>query len=208
LIRKLKSLASSNVMKSLVYTSDSVRILLYFSLYVDDILLIDNDISTLDEIKSLKKIFSMKDLDETAYVLGIKIYKDRSQNLIGLSQGTYIDNVLKRFNMQDSKKGNLPMSHGINLGKKHCPSTNAEFETMKKILYASAIGSIMYAMIYTRPDVSNALSVTSRHQANSGIAHWTVVKTILKYLRRTKDMFLVYGGETELVVRDYTDASF
>jgi hypothetical protein len=126
----------------------------------------------------------------------------------GLSQGTYIDKVLKRFNMQDSKKENLPMSHGINLGKKHCLSTNAELETMKKIPYTSAIESIMYAMICTHLDVSYALSVTSRHQADPGIAHWTVVKTILKYLRMTKYMFLIYGGETELVVRGYTDASF
>jgi Reverse transcriptase (RNA-dependent DNA polymerase) len=176
---------------------------------MDDILLIDNDISTLDEVKSsLKKLFSMKDLGETTYVLGNKIYRDRSQKLIGLSQGTYIDKVLKRFNMQDSKKENLSMSHGINLGKKHCPSTNAELETMKKISYASVIGSIMYAMICTRPDVSYTLSVTSRHPANPGIAHWTVVKTILKYLRRTKDIFLVYGDEIELVVRGYTNASF
>jgi hypothetical protein len=79
---------------------------------------------------------------------------------------------------------------------------------MKKIPYVSAIGSIMYAMICTRPDVSYALSVTSRHQANPGIAHWIVIKTILNYLRRTNDMFLVYGGEIELVLKGYTDASF
>jgi hypothetical protein len=85
---------------------------------------------------------------------------------------------------------------------------NSEVKTMKKIPYASAIGYIMYDMICTCLDVSYALSVTSRHQANPDIAYWTVVKTILKYLRRTKNMFLVYGGETELVVRGYTDASF
>jgi hypothetical protein len=100
------------------------------------------------------------------------------------------------------------MSHGIDLGKKHYPSMNAELETMKKIPYDSTIEYIMYAMIYTHPDMSYALSVTSRHQANPGIAHWTAVKTILKYFRRIKDMFLIYGGETELVVRGYTDASF
>jgi hypothetical protein len=139
---------------------------------VDAILLIGNNIPTLDEVKSsLKKVLSMKDLDETAYVLDIKIYRDRSRKLIGLSQGIYIDKLLKRFNMQDSKKGSLPMSHDIDLGKKHCSSTNADIETMKKISYASAIRSIMYAMICTRLDVSYALSMTSRHQANPGIAH-------------------------------------
>ena len=66
----------------------------------------------------------------------------------------------------------------------------------------------MYAMLCTRPDVSFALSVTSRYQSNPGDDHWIAVKNILKYLRRTKDAFLVYGGEEELVVRGYTDASF
>ena len=59
----------------------------------------------------------MKDLGEAVYILGIKIYRDRSKRLIGLSQDTYIDKVLKRFNMQDSKNGFLPMSHGVNLFK-------------------------------------------------------------------------------------------
>ncbi|KAI3735246.1 hypothetical protein L6452_14738 [Arctium lappa] len=79
---------------------------------------------------------------------------------------------------------------------------------MSKIPYASAIGSIMYAMICTRPDVSYALSMTSRYQSNPGDGHCIAVKNILKHLRRTKDSFLVYGGEEELSVKGYTDASF
>jgi hypothetical protein len=65
---------------------------------------------------------------------------------------------------------------------------------MSKVPYASTIGSIMYDMISTRPDVSYAVSATSRHQAYPGEDHWTTVKGILKYLRMTKDMFLVYWG--------------
>src|SRR4051812_21557986 len=79
---------------------------------------------------------------------------------------------------------------------------------MSAIPYASAVRSIMYAMICTRPDVSYALSVLSRYQADPGEIHWTAAKNILKYLRRTKDMFLVYGGEDELSVKGYTDASY
>ena len=149
----------------------------------------------------------MKDLGEAAYILGIKIYRDRSKRLIGLSQSTYIDKVLKRFSMQDSKRGYFPMSHGITLSKSQCPNTKDERERMSKIPYASAIGSIMY--LCTRPDVSCALSITSRYQSDPGESHWTVVKNILKYLRRSKDMFLVYGGlEDDLVVNGYTDARF
>ncbi|KAK9036866.1 hypothetical protein V6N11_021790 [Hibiscus sabdariffa] len=79
---------------------------------------------------------------------------------------------------------------------------------MSQIPYASAIGSIMYAMICTRLDLSYALSMTSQYQANPGEGHWTTVKNILKYLRRTKDAFLVYGGKEELGIKGYTNASF
>ena len=89
--------------------------------------------------------------------------RDRSKRLLGLSQSTYIDKVLNRFAMQNSKKGFLPISHGVSLSKALCPSTKEERERMDKIPYASAIGSIMYAMICTRPDVSYALSMTSRY---------------------------------------------
>ena len=193
-----------------VYKKVSGSAVVFLVLYVDDILLIGNDVPILQNVKSwLGSHFSMKDLGEAAYILGIKIYRDRSKRLIGLSQGTYIDKVLNRFNMQDSKRGFLPMSHGISLSKTQCPMTQDERDRMSKIPYASAIGSIMYAMLCTRPDVSYALSTTSRYQSDPGESHWTAVKNILKYFRRTKNSFLLYGGqEDELVVNGYTDASF
>ena len=110
--------------------------------------------------------------------------------------------------MEGSKKGTLPTAHGITMGKKHCPQTDVQLENMSEVPYASGIGSIMYSMICTRPDVSFALSVTRRYQSDPGMEHQKVVKRILKYLRRTKDMFLVYGGDKELAVKGYTDASF
>jgi hypothetical protein len=145
-------------------------------------------------------MFSMNDLGEAAYILGIKIYRHRSRHLIALSQSTYIDKVLKRFKMKNAKKGFLPMSHGTTLSKNQCPKTCDECVQMSKVPYGSAIGSIMYAMICTRPDVSYALSVSSRYQSDPGLAHWVVVKNILTYLRKTKDMLLIYGGDEELVV--------
>ena len=107
-----------------VYKKISGSAIVFLVIYVDDILLIGNDIPTLQNVKSwLGKCFSMKDLGEAAYILGIKIYRDRSKRLIGLSQSAYIDKVLKRFSMQDSKRGYLPMSHGITLSKSQCPNT-------------------------------------------------------------------------------------
>nr|GEX45996.1 RNA-directed DNA polymerase, eukaryota [Tanacetum cinerariifolium] len=83
-------------------------------------------------------------------------------------------------------------------------------ERMQNIPYASAVGLIMYAVICTRPDVAFTQNITSRFQQNPGDAHWTAIKNILKYLRNTKDMFLVYGGDMkrELRVSFYTDVGY
>ncbi|KAK1669957.1 hypothetical protein QYE76_058116 [Lolium multiflorum] len=162
----------------------------FLILYVDDILLIGNDIELLSSVKGyLNNSFSMKDLGEASYILGIKIYRDRSRRLIGLSQSTYLDKILKKFRMDESKKGFLPMLPGKVLSKTQGPATAEERERMSNIPYASAVGSIIY-------------------QSDPGMEHWTAVKNILKYLKRTKDMFLCYGGDQELVVNGYTDASW
>ena len=140
--------------------------------------------------------FSIKDLREATYILGIRIYRDRSRGLLGLSQSTYIDKILKWFGMDLSKRGNIPMLHGKHLLKSKCPKTQEERDNMSRIPYASAIGSIMYSMLCTRSDVSFSLSIASRFQSNYGEEYWTAVKNILKYLRRPKDMFLIYGDRS------------
>ena len=141
----------------------------------------------------------MKDLSEATYILGIRIYRDRSKGLFGLSQCTYIDKVLKRFSMYLSKKGFVPMVYGKHLSKSMCAKTQVERDNMSRIPHASAIGSIMYAMLCISPDVLFSLSITSRFQVNYGEEHWKAVKNILKYLRRPNDM-LIYG-DSELKVR-------
>ena len=152
---------------SCVYKKVSGSALIFIVLYVDDILLIGNDIPMLQSVKTWLSIkFFMKDLGEAAYILGIRIFRDRSKRLLGLSQSTYIVKVLKRFSMEESKRGLVPMSHGISLSKEMSPKTKEEKERMKRIPYASAVGSIMYAMICTRFDVFYALSMCSQYQAD------------------------------------------
>nr|GEU72225.1 malonyl-coenzyme A:anthocyanin 3-O-glucoside-6''-O-malonyltransferase-like [Tanacetum cinerariifolium] len=96
------------------------------------------------------------------------------------------------------------------LNKSQGASTPAELKRMQNVSYASAVGSIMYAVRCTRPDVAFAQNLTSQFQQNPGDIHWTTVKNILMYLRNTKDMFLVYRGDLkrELKVSCYTDAGY
>ena len=135
-----------------IYNKVSGSSIAFLILYVDVILLIGNNVEFLESVKDyLNRSFLMKDLVEAPYILGIKIYRDRSRHLIALSQSTYLDKVLKKFEMKQSKKGFLPVLQVIKLSKTQCPTTS-------DVPYASAIGSIMYAMLCTRPDVCLAIS--------------------------------------------------
>ena len=95
--------------------------------------------------------------------------------------------------MQDSKKGLLPTRHGIILSKEQCPKTPQEEEDMRWIPYASAVGSLMYAMLCTWPDICYEVGIVNRYQSNPRMGHWIAVKHILKYLRRTRDYMLMYS---------------
>ena len=141
-------------------------------LYVDDILLIGNDVGKLYEVKIwLAKQFDMKDLGESAYIMGIQIFRDRKNRTLLLSQASYIDKVMDRFSMQDSKKGQTPFRHGVSLSNDQSPKTAQEIKGM-------------YAMLCTRPDIYFAVGVVSHFQSNPGPEHWIAVKHVLKYLSK------------------------
>ncbi|GKE15307.1 retrotransposon protein, putative, ty1-copia subclass [Tanacetum coccineum] len=98
----------------------------------------------LQDVKSyLGKCFAMKDLGEAAYILRIKIYRDRSRRLIGLCQSAYIEKILKRYHMENSKRGSIPMQDKLRLSKSQGASTPTELKRMQNVPYASAMGSIM-----------------------------------------------------------------
>ena len=105
----------------------------------------------------------MKNLDKASYILGMKIYRDRFKRLLRLSQSMYIDIVLKLFSMDNSKNVYFLIGSEITLSKKDCMTTLEKRERMSKVSYASAVGSIIYAMICTRADVAYSLGIVSRY---------------------------------------------
>ena len=197
-----------NIDEPCVYKKIQEKFVAFLILYVDDILLIGNNIGVLTTIKSwLAKQFDMKDLGEASYILGIKLLRDRKNKTLALSQAVYIDKILARFSMENSKTGLLPFRHGITFSKDQSPKTSEEIERMRRVPYADAVGSLMYAMLCTRPDICFAVMMVSRYQFNPGPQYWTAVKHIIKYLKRTKNYMLVYSGD-ELIPVGYTDSDF
>ena len=156
----------------------------YLVLYVDDMLLIGNDKEIIQDLKTqLFSKFDMKDLGAANYILGMEIKRDWAKRMLYLNQ---------RFNMQDSKLVNVPIPVGVKLSAEQCPKTQQEEEDMSRVPYASAVGSLMYAMVCTRPDIAHVVGVLSRFMSNPGKEHWTIVKRVFRYLRGTSDYGLCY----------------
>lgn len=167
--------------------------------YVDDILLIKNNVKVLSDAKTwLAEQFQMKDLGNVSYVLGIQNKKNR---LLALSHARYIDKMLAHFTMKNSKKGLLPTPHGIFLSTDQCPKTSQEEEDMRQVPYTSAVGSLLYAMLCTRPNILYAVGVVNRYQPNPGQQHLIAMKHILKNLQRMRDYMIVYVATLTLIFR-------
>ncbi|GJZ97608.1 gag-pol polyprotein [Tanacetum coccineum] len=109
--------------------------------------------------------------------------------------------------MQDCKPISTPFATNIKLSSKMSPSSEKERMEMSRVPYASAVESLMFAMICTRPDIAHAVGVVSRYIAKPGKKHWEVVKRILRYIKGTSDVALCYG-ESGLTVKGYVDSDY
>ena len=114
--------------------------------------------------------------------------------MISLNQRKYVETVLQRFNMKESNLVKVPIPVGVKLSIEQCPKTQEEGKDMSRVPYASAVGSLMYAMVCTRPDISHAVEVLSRYMSKLGKDHWTVVKRVFRYLRGSTDYAICYQG--------------
>ncbi|PKI67513.1 hypothetical protein CRG98_012097 [Punica granatum] len=102
--------------------------------------------------------------------------------------------------MGNAKPVSSPLASHFKLSSKQCPTSEKEKEEMKKVPYSSAVGSLMYVMVCTMPDIAHSIGAVSRFLSNPGKEHWNAVKWILRYLRGTSKVCLHFGtGKPELV---------
>jgi hypothetical protein len=166
--------------------------------------------SNMQDINVLKKklanSFSIKDLGAAKKILGIRITRDGKNHKLTLSQGEYTEKVLERFRIQNAKLVSTHLAIHFKLTKEMCPKTQEEIEYMSRVPYSSAVGSLMYAMVCTRPDIAHAVGVVSRYMNNPGKEHWEAVKWILRYLRGTTTHALCFGG-SDTFLQGYVDSN-
>ncbi|CAL5439703.1 unnamed protein product [Camellia sinensis] len=175
-------------------------------LYVDDMLIVGQDATTIRSLKKeLLQSFDMKDLGPAQQILGMNIVRDRKAKKLWLSQEKYVERVIEKFNMKDAKPVSTPLANHFKLSKNSCPSSTKERQEMEAIPYSSAVGSLMYAMVSTRPDIAHAVGVVSRFLSNPGKEHWEAVKWILRYLKGTAKMCLCFR-DAKPVLEGYTDS--
>lgn len=158
-----------------VYIKDTANGYVIVCLYVDDMLIID---SNNDIIKATKRMltseFDMKDLSVADVILGMKISR-KSDGLV-LSQSHYIKKVLEKFKEYDDSQVRTPVDVNIHL-------TKNKGQGISQLEYSRIIGSLMYIMNCTRPDIAYAVNKFSRYTSNPGEDHWKALVRVLRYLK-------------------------
>ncbi|RVW97188.1 Retrovirus-related Pol polyprotein from transposon TNT 1-94 [Vitis vinifera] len=159
-----------NTVDQCIYLKFSGSKFIILVLYVDDILLASSDVRLLHETKRfLSSKFDMKDLGNASFVLGIQIHRDRSRGILGLSQKAYINKVLSRFGMSNCAPGDTPVAKDDKFSLHQCPKNELEKKDMERFPYASAVGSLMYAQVCTRPDIAYIVGMLGRYLSNPEI---------------------------------------
>ena len=167
-----------------VYVQNTNKGYVIVCLYVDDMLIIGSDIGMINATKKmLNKQFDMKDMGVADVILGIKI--TRTSEGYNLSQAHYIEKILEKFSKDDEHIAKTPVDMTVHLAKNIG-------ESMSQIEYARIIGSLMYVMNCTRPDIAYAVSKLSRYTSNPGVDHWKAIVRVLRYLRYTQTYSLHY----------------
>jgi hypothetical protein len=175
--------------------------------YVDDLLIFGPDMVAIDKVKKqLSDQYKMKNLGHVSFFLGIKVERNLRDRTLKLTQTAYIESFLKNFGMWNASPEKTPMNEKCQLTKAvEGTEATTEFRTM----YQSAVGSLIYAMLGTRPDIAYAVASVSRFSSNPTEDHWKAVKRIMRYLRGTLNVGLEYGGRyTEEVLEGFTDADW
>mgnify|MGYP000992362219 CR=1 FL=1 len=175
--------------------------MLYLALYVDDGLIFGKDMNTINKLlKQLTQEFMIKTVESSCFI-GVEICR-LTDGSFYLHQRGYINRILHKFGMEDSKGVTTPLEvgHGLN------NESIIQKEPIIDVPYSEAIGSLLYCAIATRPDISHALSLLSKYNGKPRLVHWKGVKRILRYLRATVDYGLIYRPVTNPAISCYSDA--
>ncbi|PPQ72971.1 hypothetical protein CVT26_014516, partial [Gymnopilus dilepis] len=184
-----------------VFVKNEGECLLILVVHVDDCLLTGNSMEKISKFKrDINQKYKITDLGPCTWLLGIKLTRNLAQRTISLSQHAYIESIITRFNFNDLKPSAIPIDPNQQLSRSQCPTSLADKARMKNVPYREAVGSLMYASMGTRPDITFATSTVAQFMDNPGWVHWEAVKKIFRYLKGTKELELVYGGETRDLV--------
>ena len=161
-----------------------------------------------DFIVKLKKTlssqqFKMKDLGPVESYLGMRIVRNRPKHIIWLDQVSYVENALKWFNLQNANSTQTPLPANI-----HIELSKEVSSSEQTSLYQQMIGTLMYASLGTRPDISYAVTRLSRYSNNPSKEHLHYVKHVLKYLVGTKNLRLKYDGSSHAGLIGFSDSDW
>src|SRR5579859_6948889 len=174
------------------------------AMWVDDFIIFGKNMASINSLKAqLNKEYEMKDLGELKHFLGIQVHRDRERKIIHISQPRYARTVLNRYGMQDNKPASSPLPTGARLIK---VATTDVLADQKE--YQSMVGSLMYAMLATRPDLAQTIQQISQFSQKPAKTHKKAAKHALQYLNGTIDQGITYNGNLGMKLECWSDANW
>ena len=164
---------------------------MYIVIWVDDIVVSASTEGELNATKSLlKKEFRMKDLGPISYFLGIQFHQDPITYIIEMNQSHYLKGVLQRFNMADCKPKTTPCEVNLQVYDDNQDSSSDKTQDTRR--YREIVGSLVYAMTCSRPDLAWIVTKLSQHLNNPTEADWITIKHVLRYIKGSLNHKLVF----------------
>ena len=180
------------------------KIIMIIEVYVDDSILLSNELKPLiGEKEHLSDRFEMDDRGEIHYILGMSVKRDRVHRTLTIDQRCYLQDVLVRFGMENSKPVSTPVDHDAKF-----VSIPKDEEPIDVALYQAVIGSLNYAAICTRPDLSTAVGIFSRFMQRPGKEHWVGIKRVLRYVKNTLNHGLVFRHSDNFKLEAFSDSDW
>ena len=179
-----------------IYSNGEVRIIV--PIYIDNITFASKSSTAIDKyVQLLSQHFKCRDLGPTRFLLGVAVERYRSTRTLQLHQHQFILDLLDKYGMSDCKPVQTPLPPKLVLSRSMAPSTQEEKDLMSQVPYLSAVGSLQYLAMMTRPDIAHSVAYLARFNANPGPEHWKALKHLFRYIKATADHKLTYQGDLE-----------
>lgn len=196
--------------ESCIYYRKSNTGIVIAAVHVDDFLSVGDSRAENEKFKmQMKTLWTISDLGDVKFCVGIAVSRDRDARTISLSQTALIDKIISQFGQHDAFPVNTPMDPGLKLRRPdRTKFSSQDIRQLEKLPYRSLVGCLIYLSVATRPDITYAVQQLSQFLDSFSFVHWNAAIRVVRYLKGTRNLKLTLGGRNAISLLGFTDSDW